>query len=323
MTRRGIGLVSAIAIAAIALAWWSNRQPATAPRTAKQAPSSDVGAQTTPVKQDPKPVSRLQADAAPRPPTAPTSADLTLEAMRRELPAFNVPFAEAVAKLRELDGEGNTSAQIELSLKLSHCTARALREAALMDEMDRRMLDEDAQNTELSADLRESRALNTQDRLDTHAAERAACASLPAELLDGWRDPIERAVKSGRTSAMRQYAWLALADYDSVDAIVADIDTVIALRDKARTYLHEAIRLGDAEGLADLAFEYVDGHKGSPNLYAIDSYRAYVYAYAASLAGLRRANWLMSESANGLTPDQIVAAQAEGQRVYQACCQGH
>lgn len=322
MNRRGIGLVSAIAIVAIAMALWLNRQPATAPRTANPAPSNEFAPQV-PERPAPEPVRPTQPMATARPATASGSADPAIEAMRRELPAFNVPFAEAVAKLRELDGEGNTSAQIELSLKLSHCTARALRKAALMDEMDRRMLDEDAQNTELSADLRESRALNTQYRLDTHAAERAACVSFPPELLARWLDPVERAARAGRTSAMRQYASLALSDYDSVDAIVADIDTVIALRDKARTYLHEAIRLGDTEGLADLAFEYVDGHKGSPYLYAIDSYRAYVYAYAASLAGLRRANWLMSESADGLTPDQIVAAQAEGQRVFQACCQGH
>jgi hypothetical protein len=322
VSRRGILLVSIIAIAALAVAWWSTRQPATTPRTANQLPSRDV-APNDPVKSDPNPVARPQATAAPQPPAVLSPADLAIDAMRRELPGFNVPFGEAVAKLRELDKAGNTSAQIELSRRLSRCTAPALREAAAMDESDRRSLEEDAQNTEMSADWRETRALNSQIRMDAHAAERAACASFPAELLSTWLDPIDRAAKSGRISAMREYASLALAEYDSVDAIVADIDTVIARRDKARGYLQEVIRLGDAEGLADLALEYLDGRKETPHLYAIDSFRAYVYAYAGSLAGLSRVGWIMSDSSDNLSPGQIEAARAEGQRVYQMCCQGH
>ena len=73
------------------------------------------------------------------------------------------------------------------------------------------------------------------------AAFRGACSKVPPDLIAHWLDPIDQAAQSGDSSAMRDYVKLAIAEYDSVAAIVAGVNTAIARRDKARAYLQRAL----------------------------------------------------------------------------------
>lgn len=240
-----------------------------------------------------------------------------------ELPDFNTPPDQAIARLRELADAGNRDAQIQLSRRLGQCTTRALRATAKRDDSDRQSIESDRTNGEMDADLLATRIGTAQKRLDQHAAERAACEALPAEVLEHWLDPIDQAAQSGNINAMRQYAARVVEEYDSLSAVVTDVDQAIVRRDKARAYLNRAVSLGEAEALADLAYAYFDMRENRPQLYAVDNYQAYMYAYAAALderTQYRQLNWIMDQSAESLDSSQISDARKQGKRLYDTCC---
>jgi hypothetical protein len=154
-------------------------------------------------------------------------------------------------------------------------------------------------------------------RIDEYTNERKACLALPADLRTGWLGWIDRAAQAGNTAAMRGYARMAIGEYYSESDVRADLDTAIERRDKARAYLDEALRRGDAAALSDLADAYRDS--AHPTIYPVDPSKAYAYAYAATLAGISRGNALdrtMDETARSLDGPQLAEAEASGRRFY-------
>ncbi|HET9033970.1 MAG TPA: hypothetical protein VFN25_13830 [Dokdonella sp.] len=240
-----------------------------------------------------------------------------------ELPNFLAPPDQAIARLRVLADAGNDDAKLELTRRLSGCTPRALRATQESDERLRWSLEMDQAKRDAGEEVRAIPFANGQGRIDRHLAERAACEALPAEVLENWLDPIDQVARSGDTYAMRYYAELVVNEYDSRDAVVADVDRAILRRDKARAYLQRAVDLGDSEALSDLADAYFNKQTSAPQLYAVDSFRAYLYAYAASFGPRRQyqnLDWIMSESAKALDTQQISDARKQGKRLYDACC---
>ena len=159
-----------------------------------------------------------------------------------------------------------------------------------------------------------------------NAGNRRGCEKVPTELRDHWLDGIDRAARSGNVWAKLQYGQLAIADYDSVAGIVANVDEVIARRDKARAYLFEALRSGDPRSLRALADGYATGSDSTPRLFAPDASKAYAYMYAGMLAGTYQQSFLDWTIANGnvpLTAAQMAAAETEGRRIYEQCCEKH
>ena len=237
------------------------------------------------------------------------------------LPDSSTPLAEAVQTLREYAEEGDTDAAVELSWRLSYCTERALRESEESEQSLRNLIEEDKDNKDLDESLRASRAKNVQRQIDEHIQARADCRALPAELRAGWLDWIDRGAQAGNTAAMRGYARMAIGEYYSVGDVLADLDTAIERRDKARAYLDEALQRGDAETLRDLANTY--RRSAHPTIYPLDEARAYAYAYAGTLAGIARGNdleELMEEAARSLDGRQLADAEAEGRSIYETCC---
>lgn len=267
-----------------------------------------------------------QMQPLPKPTNDDRSEETSTGSAADELPDFQVPPDQAIARLRVLADAGNSEAKFQLSWRLAGCTARALRASERSDAQDRETLEYDKTIREMDDEVRAVRILNGQGRIDRHAAERAACALLPADVLENWLDPIDQVAQSGKAYALRQYAAFVVAEYDSRDAVVADVDRAILRRDKARAYLQRAVSLGDAEGLADLAEAYFDNRSSAPQLYAADSYRAYLYAYAGSFGPrgqYRNLDWMMSQSAESLDSRQISDARKQGKRLYDTCCRKH
>lgn len=246
------------------------------------------------------------------------------QAMIDALPDWKMPLDQAVTQLQMLAEAGNSLALRELTYRLKVCTPHALREALKSDERDRESIEEDTHDEHLDEALRATRISNTQRRIDTNATFRSDCSKVPPDLTANWLDPMDQAAQSGDTSAMRDYAKLAIAEYDSVAAIVADIDTAIVRRDKARAYLQRALQLGDREVLLDLADAYFEARDATPRLYAPDAFQAYAYAYAGLQAGTpQRGNsldWIVNQSAQSLNAQQLSAAQAKAVQIYEACC---
>jgi hypothetical protein len=244
-----------------------------------------------------------------------------------EWPDYRTPFGEAVQQLRGWADAGDMKAAITLSSQLSLCTPHGLRVAEASDDDDRRSIMMDATDEHWTESQRETRRANMMQRINENAERRAACAALPHDILAHWLDPIDRAAQSGDTYAMREYARLAMGEYDGVAAVVADVDEAIARRDKARAYLDEAVRRGDTSALVDLAGAY--GEAPTINLYAADAARAHAYAYAAlqaaDLTGMERdqMTWLLDRSARPLDASTLAQAEAEGRRLYAECCAGH
>ncbi|MEO7431475.1 MAG: hypothetical protein ABIR62_05510, partial [Dokdonella sp.] len=173
--------------------------------------------------------------------------------------------------------------------------------------------------------LRAVREANMQRRLDMNAKNQAGCAMLQQGTIDHWLDPIELAANAGSIPAMEGYARYVLAEYDSVDAIVSDVDTAIERRDKARVFVKESLRLGDANALAVLARAYSAGSDAA-SLYPVDPAKAYAYAYAGTLAGLGTStlpSWTLSDNAELLDAHQLGEAEAAGRRIYAQCCLKH
>jgi hypothetical protein len=240
------------------------------------------------------------------------------------LPDWKVPLDQAITQLQALGKAGNSLALSELTYRLKVCTPHALRDALKSDERDRESIEEDVRNEHMDEALRATRISNTQRRIDANATFRGACTKVPPDLIARWLDPMDQAAQSGNTAAMRDYARLAIAEYDSVAAVVADVDTAIARRDKARAYLQRALQLGDREVLLDLADAYFEARDTTPRLYAPDAFQAYAYAYAGLQAGTpQRGNsldWIVTQSAKSLDAQQLPGAQAKAAQIYEACC---
>lgn len=248
------------------------------------------------------------------------------ESASHELPDWQVPLEEAVPLLVKYADAGDISAAFELSIRLSACTEHALREARASDQRDLELMENDKHNERLTDELRTVRNKNSQFRLDQNAGSRRGCEKVPAELRAHWLDGIDRAARSGNVWAKLQYGQLAIGDYDSVAAIVANVDEVIARRDKARAYLFEALQSGDPRSLRALADSYAIGSDSTPRLFAPDASKAYAYMYAGMLAGNYPQSFLDWTIANGnvpLTAAQMAAAEAEGRRIYEQCCLRH
>lgn len=325
---RSRSLAFGLAVAAIcAFAWFAfDRREDASESTSERAPGAHVkdeaSGSTAAIAPDPKASMLPVAKPAP----AAGSKELSTGLANSELPDFLVPPDQAIARLRVLADAGNGDARYELSRRLANCTARALRATQESDERDRQSLELDKTIRTMDVDQLALSILVGQDRIDRHVAERAACAALPEEVRENWIDPIDQLAQSGKTYAMRQYAAFVVAEYDSRDAVVADVDRAIVRRDKARAYLRKAVELGDAEGLADLAEAYFDHRSSAPQLYAIDNYQAYMYAYAASFGPrgqYRNLDWVMSQSAKSLDLGQISNARKQGKLLYDACCRQH
>ena len=246
------------------------------------------------------------------------------QAMIDALPDWKVPLDRAVTQLQALGVAGNPLALRELTYRLKVCTPHALREALKSDERDRESIEEDTHDERLDEALRATRISNTQRRIDTNATFRSDCSKVPPDLIAHWLDPMDQVAESGDTSAMRDYARLAIAEYDSVAAVVAGVDTAIARRDKARAYLQRALLLGDREVFLDLADAYFEARDTTPRLYAPDAFLAYTYAYAGLQAGTpQRGNsldWIVAQSAQSLDAQQLAGAQAKAAQIYEVCC---
>lgn len=239
------------------------------------------------------------------------------------LPGSNVPLDEAVLLLRESAQFGDLGAQIELSRRLRICTKSALRSSSESDQRDLNSIEQDKTDERLDESSRSDRAANIQRRIDDRAHERQACDKVPLDIRATWIDWVDRAALSGDTEAMLEYAKLSTTDYDSVTAIVKDVDAAIEHRDKARAYLQEALQLGDQRALADLAYGYFETTGNTPSVFAPDAIQSYAYAYAGTLAGVSRPGdleWVMSTSAESLDASQLAEAQAEGRLIYERCC---
>lgn len=321
--RRYAIAVGSVALAGGVLFALMRDRPATvaapSPLAAPSATPSPI-APPSPVTPPPARTAAPAAAAAPRrsaPPAVP----------EHEWPDYRTPFGEAVKQVQAWADAGDTKAAIVLSSQLSSCTPHGLRVTEESDESDRRDIMSDATDERWTESQRETRRINIMRRINENAERRTACAALPRDLVAHWLDPLDRAAQSGDTYAMREYASRAMAEYDGVVAVVADIDEAITRRDKARAYLDEAARLGDTSALVDLAGAYAESV--AINLYAEDAARAHTYAYAAlqaaDLTAMQRdrMTWLLDRSARKLDASALAQAEAEGRRLYAQCCSAH
>lgn len=280
----------------------------------------------------PSPVAPAPVTSAPARTAAPVAAATPRHSVPPAVPAhewpdYRTPFGVAVQQLRAWADAGDMKAAIDLSWRLSQCTPHGLRVAEDSDDSDRRDIMSDATDERWTESQRQTRRDNMMQRINANAEIRTACAALPRDLVAHWLDPLDRAAQSGDTYAMREYARRAMAEYDGVVAVVADVDEAITRRDKARAYLDEAVRLGDTAALVDLAGAYAES--ATINLYAEDEARAHAYAYAAlqaaNLTAMERdrMTWLLDRSARKLDAAALARAEEEGRRLFAQCCAGH
>jgi len=314
---RRYAAVAAVAIVAAAawVAWMPARSPV--------APSAST---VKPTVASPRHAPAANAVARGQE-SAPAHAPATVPPP--DWPDYRTPLDEAVHRLRGWADDGNAKAGMYLSSMLSRCTPHALRESQAADERNRSDMAEDEKDGRFTAPQREGRRANIMRQIEDNASLRAACARVPPDLVAHWLDPLDRAARSGDVDAMREYARVAMNEYTHTAAVVGDIDEVITRRDKARTYLDEALRRGDSTALLDLADAYSES--ATTNIYAADAAHAHAYAYAATLADLhdlpeydrRQLGSLLDESARALDATALARSEADGRRIYEQCCARH
>lgn len=312
--RNHLFAASVIAATVLAVVWLASHRDL---RPAPTAPPKLTSAAGNVAASASRPSQGIATKLAPR---------LPARAANLALPNSNVPLDQAIPLLLEFAESGDTDAEVELSFRLSVCTKHALRASDEADRSDLDMIETDKTDDHFNDEQRAVRAANMHARVDQRAYDRKACGELPGDLRSNWLTWIDQAAQSGNTNAMLEYARLSTADYDSVNAIVTDVDTAIERRDKARAYLQEALQLGDLRSLSDLAYAYFESSGNTPSVYAADASQAYAYAYASTLAGVSRPGdleWVMSKSAESLDARQLADAQAKGHAIYERCCKTH
>ena len=303
----------AIAVAVITIGWTIRHTLPSSGRMRIAIPANTA---------EPAPESYAQIDAKSA--KAHASQAVAIAHPAHALPDSNTPLGEAVRTLREYAEAGDSDAAIDLSWRLSFCTEHALKVSEQGEQTLRDSVESDKADASVPDDFRVSRAENAQRQIDEAIKQREACRALPSDLRADWLSWIDRAAQAGNSVAMRGYARMAAAEYYSASDVLADLDTAIERRDKARAYLQDALRLGDAEALRDIANAHRDS--GKPEIYPFDPAQAYAYAYAGTLAGISRGNDLdevLSETARSLDGRQLADAEARGRGIDEKCCEKH
>ena len=308
MNRRIIVLLT-LAIATVAAVAWSMSQ-----RDRSDAVPSAVPPASQPVAeatQAPKPSATIRELDGP----ASVSQSLAL-------PNSSVSLLDAVPMLKEFAEAGNAEAGMELSRRLSYCTPYALRRADEADHRDLEQMESDKKDDRLDEARRSARAKNQQRRIEQNAQQRQDCSTLPADLRAHWLDWVDRVAQTGNADAMLEYARMAIVEYDSVTAVVADIDVALERRDKVRSYLTRAVELGVPSAFREMAYAY-DRKSSLPSVFSSDPYWVVAYAHAGISAGASREgdlDWLAADNAKLLDAKQLADAERQGRALYERCC---
>lgn len=128
---------------------------------------------------------------------------------------------------------------------------------------------------------------------------------------------LERAADAGQVQAMLDYAQYAFVDYGTSAEMLQDADEVKRRKEKARAFLRQALRRGEARALLLQADAYAAGP-----LENIDPFAAYAYmsAFFASTAAQewppRLRELYLQTVAQRLEPAQIVQARERGLQIY-------
>ncbi|MCQ4163395.1 hypothetical protein [Tahibacter harae] len=129
---------------------------------------------------------------------------------------------------------------------------------------------------------------------------------------------LERAADAGQVQAMLDYAQHAFIDYGAAAEMLQDADEVKRRKEKARAFLRQALRRGEARALLLQADAYAAGP-----LENIDPFAAYAYmsAFFASAAAQdwppRLRELYLQTVAQRLDPAQIAQARERGLQIYQ------
>lgn len=107
-----------------------------------------------------------------------------------------------------------------------------------------------------------------------------ACNALAPELLARSAAWLEQAAAAGHSDARRDYARLAMAEFDTREGIIRQPLEARRRQGLARGYLEDALRAGDRAALQT----YVEAQRGRGPLYPENLRNAQVYGYVQQLA---------------------------------------
>jgi len=263
-----------------------------------------------------------RADGTPTPPSSARSPVATLPPAPPVPPTSpaNAPTGHR-ADLEQRAAAGDADAAAELGglfVLCRHYQARSAEE--LEDDVISGMADGEEPpriaGTPASPELVTLIVQQSQSELDRR------CSGIDAGKLrweDAARAPalLERAADAGRVQAMLDYARYAFADYGDTEQLLADADEVIRRKEKARAFLRQALRRGEAQALLLLGDAYASGP-----LEKIDPARAYAYmsAFFESPAAQdwppRLREGYLQALAQRLDTTQIARARADGEQIY-------
>jgi hypothetical protein len=318
-------LISCTVLVALLLGWlnWGEQQQPDQNIAVAESAELSSAIENSPavLANDPQPLS-----APIETPVAQASA--IVETSAAQLREWDMRVDKAIEILVPMAKAGNVAAQMALSGRLGACTAYSMRKLDERDERSRANLKEYEESSTMEESSRDMQVMNQLMHLESTAKTRAGCAEVSSELISNWLLPLENAANSGDTAAMRRYAEVSVQEYESLEAVVADPETALLRRDKSRAYLFEAIRRGDVHALYDVAFGYAERAELRVSLFSSDTYRFYVYAYARLLSTApfeipmheRTLRWLSSEAAATFDAETLARAEAEGRKIFAACC---
>jgi TPR repeat protein len=215
------------------------------------------------------------------------------------LPESNRPLAERLDEIERQARSGDPDIGYALALELMHCLE----------------LDGHYAETANELDTHPERTDSIARQIDALDEQREHCKGITSDQMRGFSDWIELAARRGSVRAQIDYPTLAGQLLSSPDHA---LDTAWIDNYKANSlqFLQSAADGGSVDALNQLAHTYADGI-----MVPKDITMAYAYAFAVSQTGLVVTTpKLLDFWAQGMTPEQIEAARAEGAKIFARCC---
>lgn len=234
---------------------------------------------------------------------------------------WNEPIDLVLPDLLTRAEAGDRDAQFALGGRLSECTGSRLealrsRVARGRDNLARETARDDRDG------LREQRLHGIQFGLDQIEARLASCERVPAEVSAAWLSWIERAATAGSANARVQYWRYAAEEYADAAAVIRDAAEAARRREQARVWLAAELARGNHHALEQLGQDagYTLGYPAAQNAAWLWALRLSEQARAGEPIRLDHLQTRFTEATSTLDPAARAAIQAEGERIYRACC---
>jgi hypothetical protein len=266
----------------------------------------------------------------PPPQRLPRFADSAAEAARFgvtdvvDFEWWNAPFDAVLDDLRAWAAAGDLYAGRILANRLQACLPDGLRSTEASIAENRSQLDARLATLADGEAVSDPRVVTLNRLIERAEGTRRACARVPAAWQDDAPGLVQRAANNGDGRARSEYGRLALAVQGTTDDVLANLDRVVEIQQRARGYLEQELAAGNGDvlAMADLGGSDLRdlGVPEATRLAWLHAYREWRRRQALDGVVMAAIDREWDRATRNLPPAERAAIEAQGNALFARCC---